>query len=118
MLRREERWNGLHSGHLLPCIEHSELLIDPLRRKVKMRGRSVDLTRKEYEIPYLLASNPGTVISREQIYSQIWKEERYMAASVVTDHISSLRQKLRLPAKDTDYIQTVFGVGYRFAKSK
>lgn len=40
-----------------------------------------------------------------------------MAESLVTDHISSLRQKLGLSAKDTDYIQTVFGVGYRFAKS-
>ena len=118
VLRRGERLNGLHLGNLLPCIEHRELLIDPLRRKVKMRGYPINLTHKEYEILYLLASNPGTVINREQIYSRIWKEERYVVTSIVTDHISSLRQKLGLHAKDTDYIQTVFGVGYRFAKSK
>jgi len=117
VLRREERLNGWYAGNLSPCIEHMELFIDPLRRIVKMRGQTISLTRKEYEILYLLANNPGVVINRDQIYSRIWKEERSIGASIVTEHISSLRQKLGLHSKDTDYIQTVFGVGYRFADS-
>lgn len=118
VLRREERLNGWYAGNLLPCIEHKELFIDPLRRTVKMRGQTIDLTRKEYEILYLLASNPGVALDRDQIYSHIWKAERSMDTSIVTEHISSLRQKLGLHSKDTDYIQTVFGVGYRFAETQ
>lgn len=116
VLRRSKQLNGLSSGKLLPCIKHKELWIDPLHRIVTMRGHPVDLTRKEYEVLYLLASNPGVVMTRDQIYSRIWKEERHMVTSIVTDHVSSLRQKLGLHAKDPDYIQTVFGVGYRFTK--
>ena len=116
VLRRSKQLNLLSSGELLPCIKHKELWIDPLHRIVTMRGHPVDLTRKEYEVLYLLASNPGVVMTREQIYSRIWKEERHMVTSIVTDHVSSLRQKLGLHAKDPDYIQTVFGVGYRFTK--
>ncbi len=118
VLRREERLNGWYAGNLSPCIEHKELLIDPLRRTVKMRGQTVGLTRKEYEILYLLASNPGVVINRDQIYSHIWRAERSIDVSIVTDYISSLRQKLGLCSKDTEYIQTVFRVGYRFAESQ
>ena len=118
VLRRSEQLNRSSTGTLLPCIEHKELLIDPLRRKVMMRGHLMELTRKEYEVLYLLASSPGVVMTREQIYSRIWKEERHMVTSIVTDHVSSLRQKLGLNAKDSDYIQTVFGVGYRFTKSQ
>ncbi len=118
VLRREERLNGWYAGTLLPCINHKELFIDPLRRKVGMRGQTVDLARREYEVLYLLASNPGIVITRDQIYSHIWKEESNVDTSIVTDCISSLRRKLGLPHKDTDYIQTVFKVGYRFAESE
>jgi len=117
VMRREERLNGWYTGKLLPCIEHKELFIDPLRRRVRMRGQVVDLTRKEYDVLYLLASHPGTAINREQIYSHIWKAERNIDTSIVTDCISSLRQKLGLHPKDIDYIQTVFRVGYRFAES-
>lgn len=82
-----------------------------------MRGQAVDLTRKEYDVLYLLVSNPGTAVSRDQIYSHVWGSERNVDTSIVTDCISSLRQKLGLHTKDTDYIKTVFRVGYRFAES-
>ncbi len=117
VLRRECRINGLYSGKLLPCIRNKELFIDPLRRKVTMRGQPIDLTRKEYELLTFLARNSGTVFSKEELYLHIWKTEKDMGASTVTDHISSLRQKLGLYSKDIDYIQTVFGVGYRFNSS-
>jgi len=117
VLRREERLNGWYTGRLLLCIEYKELFIDPLRRKVRMRGQAVDLTRKEYDVLYLLASNPGAAVSRDQIYSHVWGSERNVDTSIVTDCISSLRQKLGLHPKDTDYIKTVFRVGYRFAES-
>lgn len=118
VLRREERLKYLHNGNLLPCIEYKELFIDPLRRKVRMQGRAVSLTSKEFDILHLLANNPGTIFTKEQIYSHIWKMEEALGTSSVTDHMSSLRQKLGLHAKDNEYIQTVFKVGYRFAESE
>ena len=115
VLRREERRDFLHAVKLLPCIEYKELFLDPLRRKVRMRGRAIRLTPKEFDLLYLLAHNPGTVFTREQIYSQVWKTGEKTGASIVSDYISTIRQKLGLSAKDVEYIQTVFRIGYRFA---
>ena len=118
VLRREERRDFLHAVNLLPCIEYKELFLDPLRREVRMRGKAIRLTPKEFDLLYLLAHNPGTVFTREQIYSQVWKTEEKIGAAIVSDHISAIRQKLSLNAKDVEYIQTVFRVGYRFADAE
>ena len=76
------------------------------------------LTHTEYKILYMLASNPGTTFSRQQIYSSIWKEAGDTGTSIVTDHISSLRRKLGLLPRTEEYIKTVYKVGYRFAESE
>ncbi|MDE5700784.1 MAG: response regulator transcription factor, partial [Lachnospiraceae bacterium] len=115
VMRREGRLRCVRTGSLLPCIEHKELFIDPLRREVRMRGQTINLTPKEFDLLHLLANSPGVVFSREQIYSHIWKARDDLGISTVSDHISSLRQKLELHPKDNDYIRTVFRVGYRFA---
>lgn len=117
VLRREERIRCVHTGNLLPCIEHKELFIDPLRRHVRMRGHAVYLTPKEFDLLYLLANSPGVAFSKEQIYSYVWKTNGNLGASTVSDHISSLRQKLGLHPKNNEYIQTIFKVGYRFAEA-
>lgn len=116
VMRREGRLRCVRTGSLLPCIEHKELFIDPLRREVRMRGQTINLTPKEFDLLHLLANSPGVVFSREQIYSHIWKARDDLGISTVSDHISSLRQKLGLHPKDNDYIRTVFRVGYRFAE--
>ena len=115
VLRRDERMEHIHFGKLLPCIEYKELFLDPLRRTVKMRGEDVKLTRKEFDILHFLASHPDTAFTREQIYSHVWKTAEEFTATIVSDHISSIRRKLGLCAKDVGYIQTVFRIGYRFA---
>jgi len=115
-LRRAER-TALFQPPLQPAprIERGELAIDPPRRLVTMRGQPVSLTAKEFDILYLLASYPGIVFSKSQIYERVWKDDFKFATTSVSDHISDLRQKLGLNAKDGRYIQTVYGVGYRFA---
>ena len=100
---------------LMPCITHMDLLIDPLRRTVVMEGRKVDLTTKEFDILYLLASHPGVVFSKAQIYQHVWNDDYAYATTSVTDHISSIRRKLELSIKDKRYIQTLYNAGYRFA---
>lgn len=116
-LRRESRVKYVYTGDLLPCIEHKELFIDPLRRQVRMRGHIINLTPKEFDLLYLLANSPGIAFAKEQIYSYIWKTDGNLGTSTVPDHISSLRKKLGLHHKDTEYIQTIFKIGYRFAES-
>lgn len=114
VFRRERRLRLPHISGLLPCIEYNKLLIDPLRRTVSVHGQSVKLTPKEFDLLYLLASHPGIVFSKQEIYAHIWKAEYTFATTSVYDHISSLRQKLDIYPHEEEYIQTIFGVGYRF----
>ncbi len=116
VLRRERRIARLHIGRLLPCFDYKDLSVDPLRRLVEMRGKTVDLTEKEFDILYLLAYHSGKVLTKEEIYESVWKKACISSATSVSGHVFSLRQKLGLDPKDKDYIQTVFGVGYRFAR--
>lgn len=98
----------------LPDIEYRELSINTTSRTVTMRGELVILTRKEYEVLCFLAKNAGTVLTKEEIYCAVWKSSYDPNSTNVADQISSLRFKLGLDRKDTTYIQTVIGVGYRF----
>lgn len=97
-----------------PCLIRGEMLIDPAQRMVVMEGRTVVLTRKEFDALYLLASHPGVVFSQEQIYSHVWNEDYGFAMTSVSDLISSIRKKLGLTIKDRRYIQTLYNAGYKF----
>lgn len=97
-------------------IRHKSLVIDPKRRAVTMRGRPVYLSAKEFDVLYFLAQNPGIVLSREQIYEHVWKEEHIYGSRSVADHISAIRKKLGLSPLDKEYIETLYRVGYRFVE--
>ncbi len=96
------------------AIEYKELTINKSLRSVTMRGKPVALTRKEYEVLCLLASHPGAVLTKAEIYSSVWKAVYDPKSTNVSDQISALRGKLGLSRKDTTYIHTVIGIGYRF----
>ena len=96
-------------------ILYKELAIDPLRRKVLMKDAEVALTTLEFNLLYFLASNPSIVFSREVIYERIWRENKLYGTKSVTDLICSIRNKLGLSPKDSEYIKTIIGVGYCFA---
>lgn len=115
VLRRDERLARPGPLHITSAIEHGGITIDPLRRHVNMNGQSISLTVKEFDILYLLASYRGIVLSKAQIYEQVWSEDYQFATTSVSDHISSLHKKLGLSARDNQYIQTAHGAGYRFA---
>lgn len=118
VLRREQRITRLKLDRTLPRIEHKELVIDPMCRTVEMREKPIHLTTKEFDVLLLLASKAGTVLTKEEIYEAVWNASRDYMGTQVSDHIFTLRRKLGLDKKDQGYIQTVFGVGYRFATSK
>lgn len=118
VFRREQRIARLKLGRTLPLIKHKELVIDPMRRMVEMRKKPIQLTAKEFDVLLLLASKAGTVLTKEEIYETVWKADCSYMSTNVSDHISTLRQKLSLDKKDQSYIQTVFGVGYRFSTNE
>lgn len=89
------------------------LIIDPLSRQVILDGKELKLTRKEFDLLFCLASSPGQVFSREQLYEHVWDEDSvYNVDDVVKAHIKSLRRKLS--DADVTYIKNVWGIGYRF----
>lgn len=118
VLRRSERLANRKPLRTTPHIERDGLFIDPLRRYVSIDGKSVSLTVKEFDILYLLARNPETVFSKEQIYELVWNEDFRFSTTSVSDHISSLRKKLGLDAKDSRFIHTIYGAGYRLTTPK
>ena len=91
-----------------------ELTIDPLHRQVLSKGSLLKLTRKEFNMLHFLASHPGQVFTREQLYTRIWRcDSDFNVDEAVRSHIKFLRRKLASSGKE--YIQTVWGIGYRFA---
>lgn len=95
----------------------NDLVIDPTTRQVFLHGRELKMTRKEFDLLFWLASNPGKVFSREQLYDHVWDEQSaYNVDSVIRTHISSLKQKLS--EANQEYIKNVWGVGYRFCKAE
>lgn len=106
----------LRRNRRIKTIVYREVVINTFCRSVTMRGKPVALTRKEYEVLCFLAKNTGIVLTKEEIYCAVWKSSYDPNSTNVADQISSLRFKLGLDRKDTTYIQTVIGVGYRFGE--
>lgn len=92
-----------------------DLQIDPARRRVRVRGADVDLTKQEFNALHLLASHPGIVFSRESLLRKIWPEETYVTARSVDTLVKRIRHKIEADPAEPQYIQTVWGTGYKFA---
>ena len=90
------------------------LEIDVENRLVRKQQREIDLTFTEFEILYLLANNSGRVFDKEQIYDIVWKEPYSGDYNIVMSHIRNIREKIEDNPSKPIYIQTVWGVGYRF----
>jgi DNA-binding response OmpR family regulator len=96
--------------------EFPGLMVDLSRRQVWVNGEKVDLTATEFEILSLLAAHPGWVYSRQQIMQQLWDGDFYGEARSADVHIQRIRKKIEPDPKDPRYIQTVRGMGYKFAE--
>ncbi len=98
-------------------IRLGKLEIDLSERSVIMDGTKIMLTNREFEILYLLASSPGRIYSKEQIYDIVWQEPYSGDYNIVMSHIHHIREKIEDNPGKPLYIQTVWGVGYRFNKN-
>ena len=91
-----------------------ELEIDLSRFQVYVRDQSLDFTRREFEVLRLLASAPGKVLTREEIYEQVWGYRMAHGDRSVDVFVRKVRQKLEKASPSWTYIHTHFGLGYRF----
>jgi DNA-binding response OmpR family regulator len=90
------------------------MTIDALRRFVSVREQPVTLTAKEFDLLWLMARHPQQVFTREQLLNKVWGYEFYGDESTVTVHIRRLREKIEPDPANPTYVQTVWGVGYKF----
>ena len=95
-------------------LDYGELKINAEYRSVESNGELVQLTNYEFEILYLLAKNPGRIFSKEQIYTQVWKEPYYGAEDNVMGIIRRIRKKIEPDSAKPRYILNVWGMGYKF----
>jgi two-component system, OmpR family, response regulator ResD len=97
-----------------PKISFDGLEIDPAARTVTVRGEPVQLTVREFDLLLFLVRHPGQAFSRDQLMDAVWDYAFYSDTSTVTVHMRRLRAKVEADASDPRWLQTVWGVGYRF----
>ena len=103
-----------HSPQLEEPIVFDDLELDPVARRVTVRGEEAQLTVREYELLLHLVRHPGQVFSRDQLMDAVWQYCFYTDTSTVTVHVRRLRAKIEAEPSDPRWLQTVWGVGYRF----
>jgi two-component system, OmpR family, response regulator ResD len=92
-----------------------DLRIEPASRRVLLDGRDAALTQREFELLLFLARHPGQVFTRDELMDQVWNYSFYTDTSTVTVHIRRLRAKVEPDPDRPRFLETVWGVGYRFA---
>lgn len=113
LIRRYTKFNN--SDILQPqSIMLNGMFTDGEKRLVIIDGKQIELTGKEFDLLYFLASHKGQVFTKRQIYTRVWDDEYAFDDSNIMSFISKLRKKIEPDADNPFYIQTVRGVGYRF----
>ncbi len=95
-------------------LKTDSLTIHATNREVFLLGKRIELTMKEFDLLYLLASHPKQVFSRSQLLYKVWKTDFDGDTTTVTVHIRRLREKIEKNSSKPKYIQTVWGIGYKF----
>jgi DNA-binding response OmpR family regulator len=95
-------------------VAFGEIELDGASREARRAGSSIQLTAKEFELLWFLASHPRHVFSRDQLMSRVWGYEAAVDTGTVTVHVRRLREKIEADPSQPRHLQTVWGVGYRF----
>ncbi len=114
VLRRAARGADAADDDAGEPILHGPLRIDQAARTVTLDGEELALTQREYDLLRFLAMRPGRVFSRDQLMEAVWGYDFYTDTSTVTVHVRRLRAKLEPDPAHPRFIETVWGVGYRF----
>lgn len=110
-LRRSGRTGG--KAKQGETIRFKDIVLEPDEYRVTVSGQEIALTRREFMILELLMSNPNKVFTKNNIYESVWNEEFVGEDNAVNVHISNIRQKLAKVNGEENYIQTVWGIGFK-----
>ena len=110
------RYDRLVGTHLKQndMVEIRGLKIDKTARRVYLSGEEKIFTTKEFDLLTFLAENPNHVYTKEELFRNIWDMESIGDIATVTVHIKKIREKIELDTSNPQYIETIWGVGYRF----
>lgn len=109
-LRRYRRMADVPTTHK---IHHKDLIIDTDAKIVSVNGNELKLTALEYEILFLLMSSPKKVFTKANLFESVWNEEFYGDDNTINVHMSNIRNKLSRANPNEEYIETIWGMGYR-----
>ncbi|NOH15359.1 response regulator transcription factor [Clostridium cochlearium] len=112
-LRRYRRYHGIENNeHILKFKKG--LVIYKEGKYVEVDGTNIHLTSKEFELLMLIAENPNKTFKKSELYEILWGEKDVQGNNTVTVHIKELREKLKEDVKNPNFIETVWGTGYKF----
>lgn len=94
-------------------LTFGRLTIDRLRHEVTVLGHPIHLTPREFDLLWALGLHPGRVYRREELLTQVWGNGVFVSARTVDVHMAKLRHKLRTSDEPSDFVETIWGVGYR-----
>lgn len=114
LIRRYTSFGGENVAEAVSMLTFDNLSITPDTREVLVYGVPVELTAKEFDLLYFLAKNNGKVFTKKQIYHAVWKDEYAFDDNNIMVHIRRLRKKIEPNPEQPQFIQTVWGVGYKF----
>lgn len=112
--RYERLKNRYENGNAAPSLTVRGLEIQKDARRVFINGKEINLAQKEFELLLFLVQNPNKVFDREELFSRIWGIDALGDSSTVTVHIARVREKIESDLSNAQYIDTVWGAGYRF----
>ena len=113
-LARYERLIGSNMPQKNDIIEIRGIKIDKTARRVWVNGEEKQFTTKEFDLLTFLAENPNHVFTKEELFRKIWDMESIGDIATVTVHIKKIREKIEMNTNKPQYIETIWGVGYRF----
>ncbi len=108
------RVNGTTKNGVERPIEFKDLRVDPTSRNVTAYGTATELTATEFNLLQFMATRPNQVFSRKQLLEHVWGFSDFVDPSTVTVHIRRLREKIEQDPSNPRWLQTVWGVGYKF----
>ncbi|MDD6058643.1 MAG: response regulator transcription factor [Clostridiales bacterium] len=113
-LSRYERLIGSNHMQENDIVEIRGIRIDKTARRVWVNGEEKQFTTKEFDLLTFLAENPNHVFTKEELFRRIWDMESIGDIATVTVHIKKIREKIEMNTNKPQYIETIWGVGYRF----